>query len=319
MSWGMKIMLGIGAAILLGGGLWFLYTGRSEATFRRVSPEDAKRAAAVLSKDQDGDELKDWEEELWRTDPLSSDSDGDGTLDGEEIKLGRNPLKAGSNDELDKETIESKTVPGGGDWTETDRLSRELFAKYLAIKQSGAPFTAEEEEALLADFIHRYPEPASITVYTESDIRLTEKDDVAAWHGYGNAIGSVLEKHRNTGGESELIIFERALENEDETDLASIETRVERYERLLLDFKALPAPKSMQPMAVALLNALEALKQSVGGMKHAFTDPVHTLSFATAYPSAIDTLTESFGRIALFFQDNEVVFGKDEAGYILTQ
>ncbi|MBU2564330.1 thrombospondin type 3 repeat-containing protein [Patescibacteria group bacterium] len=44
------------------------------------------------SIDTDNDGLKDWEEELYKTDPLNPDTDADGYLDGEEINSGHNPL-----------------------------------------------------------------------------------------------------------------------------------------------------------------------------------------------------------------------------------
>lgn len=50
------------------------------------------------NKDTDGDGLKDWEEELYKTDPLNPDTDGDGYIDGEEINSGHNPLVKAPND-----------------------------------------------------------------------------------------------------------------------------------------------------------------------------------------------------------------------------
>lgn len=50
------------------------------------------------NKDTDNDGLKDWEENLYKTDSLNSDTDADGYLDGEEINSGHNPLVKGPND-----------------------------------------------------------------------------------------------------------------------------------------------------------------------------------------------------------------------------
>lgn len=313
-----KIIGGIALVVLLGGGGWFLYSGRTEIKFARVSPEQASQAVAVLSRDQDKDELKDWEEELWHTDPLKPDTDGDGTPDGEEIKLGRNPVKAGPGDELDKGTIESKTVPGGGDWSETDRLSRELFGKYLAIKQSGVPFTAEEERKLLEEFVHRFPETQPKKIYTESDIVLSAKDDDASLRAYGNALGTVINTHKD-GGESELIIFERALQNEDELDLENLQGRIKRYDTMILAFKVIATPKSAGTMHIALLNSIEALKESVTGMAGALQDSVRALSAAAAYPDAVEKLFTAVNDISNLLAIKKISFGEGEPGVILTK
>lgn len=313
-----KTFVGIAAVLIIGGGFWFLYTGRSEISYNRVSPVEASKAVAVLSKDQDGDDLKDWEEELWHTDALKPDTDGDGTGDGEEVKLGRDPSKAGPDDALDKETIENKTVPGGGSWTETDRLSRELFAKYLAIKQSGAPFTAADEEKLLTDTVGQYRAPERKKVYTESDIVLSATDDDTALRAYGNAIGTVINAHK-VDEEDELTIFERALQNEDEIDLANLENRVKRYESILVGFKAIPVPKRTRVLHVALLNSIEGFVESVEGMALAFTDPVRSLSLAALYPNAVEELTEAMESISSLLAQRQIVFREEEPGVILTK
>ncbi len=311
-----KVIIGTLTVALIGGGFWFLNTGSSEVKFARVTQKQAAKAVEVLERDQDDDGLKDWEEDLWHTDQKNPDTDGDGTADGAEIKLGRNPAKASPEDELDAETIETKTVTGDKDWTETDRFSRELFAKYLRIKNSGAPFTAEDERALLEDFVGRYPEVKPAKSYTESDIILAKSDDVASLHAYGNALATVVEAH-NDGSESEIVIFERALENEDEKDLASLEDRVKRYASMITGFKATPSPKSLVPIHLKLLNALEELRGSVEGMSRALTDSIHALSAASAYPPAVNNLTDAFILLASFLKEGRVTFGEEEPGYIL--
>ncbi|MBD3282514.1 MAG: hypothetical protein GF387_02820 [Candidatus Portnoybacteria bacterium] len=52
------------------------------------------------NKDTDQDGLKDWEENLYDTDPTNPDTDGDGYLDGEEIDSGHNPTVKGPGDQL---------------------------------------------------------------------------------------------------------------------------------------------------------------------------------------------------------------------------
>ncbi|MBA7703642.1 hypothetical protein ES703_112432 [subsurface metagenome] len=51
-------------------------------------------------KDSDNDGFKDWEEELYKTNPFNPDTDNDGYLDGEEINSGHNPLVKAPGDEV---------------------------------------------------------------------------------------------------------------------------------------------------------------------------------------------------------------------------
>ncbi len=60
--------------------------------------------------DPDKDGLKNWEEELYKTDKYNPDTDGDGYTDGEEVASGYDPAKPAPNDALDT-TDTSKPRP----------------------------------------------------------------------------------------------------------------------------------------------------------------------------------------------------------------
>mgnify|MGYP001618473286 FL=1 len=74
---------GIGAQILTEG---------KKVLFPTASEPDA---------DPDNDGLKNWEEEIYKTDPRNPDSDGDGYLDGEEVASGYDPAIKSPNDALE--------------------------------------------------------------------------------------------------------------------------------------------------------------------------------------------------------------------------
>ena len=61
---------------------------------------DIIRQNPNLTEDDDKDGLKNWEEQIYQTDPKNPDTDGDGANDGEEITQGRDPLKKGPNDKI---------------------------------------------------------------------------------------------------------------------------------------------------------------------------------------------------------------------------
>ncbi|MFZ5559718.1 MAG: hypothetical protein ACOZAL_02915 [Patescibacteria group bacterium] len=75
------------------------------------------------NKDTDNDGLKDWEEDLYKTDYLNPDTDGDGYLDGEEINSDHNPLVKGPND---KQVF--YPLPVGDKYNITDKIFTNLDA-----------------------------------------------------------------------------------------------------------------------------------------------------------------------------------------------
>ncbi len=88
------IIIGI---ILLIGGVIFVYKYSDEETLL------GKKVSKTVSEsfiDSDNDGLRDWEEELFGTDPHNPDTDSDGYLDGEEVDSGHNPLVKAPGDKL---------------------------------------------------------------------------------------------------------------------------------------------------------------------------------------------------------------------------
>jgi hypothetical protein len=73
------------------------------------------------NKDSDNDGLRDWEENLYKTDPLNPDTDADGYLDGEEINSGHNPSIKGPNDKLD-----FYPLPVGDKYNITDKIFSDI-------------------------------------------------------------------------------------------------------------------------------------------------------------------------------------------------
>ena len=63
----------------------------------KVSSETKEEGNSLLSKDLDGDGLKDGLEEVFRADSRKVDTDGDGLFDGDEVKLNLDPNKSSSD------------------------------------------------------------------------------------------------------------------------------------------------------------------------------------------------------------------------------
>jgi len=87
------------------------------------------------NKDTDNDGLRDWEEDLIKTDPANPDTDGDGFLDGEEMDSGHNPLIKAPADE---QTF--YPLPLGEKYNITNKVFSDenmdtLFAAYFAQKK----------------------------------------------------------------------------------------------------------------------------------------------------------------------------------------
>lgn len=119
------IIIGI---ILIIGGLIFVLNYSKKENF------PAQGWSAEGQKDSDNDGLRDWEEELFHTDPFDPDTDNDGYLDGEEVNSGHNPLVKAPGDELSLYPL-----PLGEKYNLTNKILNEtavqkLLSSYLSQK-----------------------------------------------------------------------------------------------------------------------------------------------------------------------------------------
>lgn len=94
------LLLIILAVILIIGGLIFVlkYSDKKSLLGKKLDKDYQENLKNL--KDSDNDGLRDWEEELYKTDPYNSDTDNDGYLDGEEVDSDHNPLIKAPGDEL---------------------------------------------------------------------------------------------------------------------------------------------------------------------------------------------------------------------------
>lgn len=316
-----KLISTVLALALVGGAVFYAATRepKTETVYATPEEESVAKAAAILAKDADSDGLKDWEEELWGTDSKNPDTDGDKTHDGEEIRLGRDPLKPAPDDLLTTEEIATKTTLNEGEPTETDAFARAFFARYLAIKQSGKQFTADEEKKLLEEMFASPPPLEAVRTFSEGELDIVEDDSDEPFRAYGNALAAALKKHGTPEAKrrNEFEAVQEAVEAEEPVDVAFLTARATVYQQTLAELLAIPVPRAAAANHRDLLNALSGLAQATEGMKHLADNPIRALSSVGYYPHAFSLLFASLDRITTQMQVRKIPFEKDEPGYLL--
>jgi hypothetical protein len=171
------------------------------------------------NKDTDNDGIKDWEEDLLKTDPTNPDTDNDGFLDGEEMNSGHNPLVKSPGD-----TQVFYPMPLGEKYNITNKLLSDeniniLVASYLSQKEeyledhpqiTEENFTASVEQStvqkmweralgdlalILGDSatgeIEKMPEVFNINI-NDNDIKISEDNSDAIINDYLSQVSSML-------------------------------------------------------------------------------------------------------------------------------
>ncbi len=273
----------------------------------------------IVELDLDNDGLKDWEEVLWGTKPNEADSDGDGTSDGEEVRLGRNPTKKGPNDKFDRDQnsiSESLASYSTENLNPTDKIAKNLFEKYLALKQGGAELTKEEEQALIRSVISaNLASSKTIKSYTLANLKIIFEDDEKALRDYANNMGNILFDPSYEKTEQELVIIERSILNNDPDELKKIDAIVRVYKKIIERSLIVSVPKSLSNKHLNLVNSMEKVAQTINNMKEIYSDPYSAITNLSDYNRSAEEFNLALRDISIFFEDSAVAPDQNSLGY----
>ena len=293
-----NILIALIVALLLLGGAWFFGQKRTEANKERLLflSEDTVTANERVAKlDSDGDGLPDWKEQLLGSDKLNPDTDGDGTSDGDEVAQNRDPLTPGPDDEnfAGSTSVALEIDTSGLD--PTDKLSRELFAGYVALKEQGNLDT-RAEQIFLGSLAAEELSAPDAQVYTEGDLPGNRGSSEAEVKRYWEDMKPAL-LHMLNVPENELIVFARALENADATEMVSISKSIEVYDETIDKLLTIAPPQDATSLHLEIINALSFTVATLEMMPDSLVDPIQALNVVRSYNTAEDRLERVFDRM----------------------
>jgi hypothetical protein len=276
----------------------------------------AALGSSIADVDTDSDNLKDWEETLWGTDPKTADTDGDGTSDGEEVAASRNPAIAGDGktDVVSKEAYDPRVASTTLEDTATARFSRDFFAKYLSIKQAGGEVSLDDQQTIIEGIIAEEQSKLTLPSLSLADITVSDKTTLKQ---YGDLLGAVSRNRQPEGGNTQLVIIADSIMANDETKLLKLKPIQQNYALIISDLRKLPAPRSIIDAHLALVNALVLIESGVRGLTQVTTDPLSAMARAQFYFDGITGFDIALDNIKAIFIRSGTTFSPQDDGYEL--
>lgn len=317
-----KKFLVVVLAVLIVLGLGFLASYKSNSNNDNNSSGKFSYISSLFKsndKDSDNDGLKDWEETLWKTDPNNPDTDGDGTPDGQEVNQGRDPLKPGPDDKLETSSLISRDFLNEGS-SLTENISRQFFSEYLKQKQSGNLSEAGREN-LISSFMANIQtgQTHNYKAYSVSDIQISHDNSSEAIKKYGNDMGKIIKEDSGPATEHEIIIFQRAIETENENELQKLNEIIDAYNKMSAHGLLLKVPSDIANLHLSLINSFAGTANNLKNMQKIFTDSVLGGMGFNQYQETASLMLETFRNINNFFTDKKVIFNTNEDGYVFKQ
>lgn len=241
---------------------------------------------ARLNQDSDGDGLKDWEEEIYGTDPRKADTDGDKTPDGEEIKLGRDPLKPGPNDKIPGPAAEKKETSAKSENNLTQKIIDKFNEKFI-LPRLEDPSALIDNTRLSREVLKDLPaDILSSDYFTEKDITILKSDSPENFIDYLGGFNAAVSDSFGNLDRPEIMIFSEALQAEDLSRLSILDIYLSAYKTALAKLKNLPVPPAFASLHLAYLNATRRQQAAVEKMRRAESDVIRGTYGAQEYIAA---------------------------------
>lgn len=320
-----KYLLIILALLLVAGGVfWHYQKPPSPRAIAAVSSAVTKEQInSALTKDSDGDGLKDWEETLWQTDPKNPDTDGDGTTDGEETTQNRNPLKASSPDTSDTFPTETEMVKDPDETNLTFAFANNLFES--GVLQAIGP----RGEVTSTDFLEHFVLPNKVNpelllkstpVITSNDLLVVASNDPTAVKAYFNALYEIYATHiiplqkRN-----DVVILLETLQTEDYEKLSELDAIIDALKKTTEAIQKIPVPSDYQSFATQELNYISQTKRAIEIFRNTQADPLATAAVIRKRMEILEDMHRSHQQLKAELEAGGITFAPHEGGFAFFQ
>lgn len=292
----MRVNMRIGSALL------FAVTLMGAAVFLRPQTGMSTQNAGVVvvateprnyqeTRDSDGDGIRDWEEELWGTNPELKD------------------VSTSTRAEILRKEAEKIDVPN----TVTSHFAQRFFGEYIQANSDDIPMTPEEKQRFLERSLTEaatlgYQEP-----FTSRDIQILHVETSDTIREYGNNI--ILSITRDpVESEGEVFIYKRAIESGNDEILKELDPIIASYSRMLTEIRAIPVPRSLANQHIQLLNALRDIHTTIVALRNTPEDPLPALVRLKQYEPQAEQLQRAVNAVSTSITAAGVVYTEMEPG-----
>jgi len=260
--------------------------------------------------DSDNDGLKDWEEELYKTDPFSPDTDGDGYLDGEEINSGHNPLVKAPGDEQiifplpvgDKYNLTQKVFSDMDAVLNSYILQKDEYINDHPEIQSPEDYMAKTSTQTMEEMLNRailyneqdwvgkantilaqMPEIFNIEI-SDNDINVSEDNSMEAVKIYANNLLAYLDSGTFFFQEKNLLSIKDALSN---NNLSLLDKIIKDNNAEIEKLRITQVPPSWREIHKKTLKIAVTLRNIFVSLRAYETDPIKAMIGANEFENVL--------------------------------
>jgi hypothetical protein len=209
-----------------------------------------------------------------------------------------------------------KTVPSEPD-TLTGQFGKKFFEQYMYLKQNNLSEDPQAIKALVDQTTNNLVDAApQARVYDIREINISTSQDSGLERVYANAIGTIFSAHMPTSDAATVAL--QALEDEDPSQIKTVESIASSYDAILTGILSVPAPQSLATFHVNLVNGVSAIAFGSHGMTKVFTDPIQSIAALATYEKSLGQLRDGLLDLKFVFAQHNLQFSSAEPAIIFS-
>ena len=283
---------------------------RTQGIGAQVLTEGKKVLFPIASEpdaDPDSDGLKNWQEEVYKTDPRNPDTDSDGYLDGEEVASGYDPTIAAPNDALEgTDTNTPRQAPKNLTAYLAQILAQKISSGEIdpsslntidAQNDSTIPYNQEVINEALAQIGLRAKEYFEIPHLTSQNIgtQNTIATTAASTIVYLSQIDAIFKAHIDEIKKLRVGEIEMLQKTIDSKDVSAVSVYALEYQGVITDMRAIDAPPHILAWHNDMLATLSVFVKIFKSLEDFQNDPAMAAAALESYIPVIEQL-EALGE-----------------------
>lgn len=290
MKYPIKNILLIFVAILLVGGAFVFAEYRNK---QAKTVYESEKSVLIASKNE----------------PLAiadDDTDGDGSKDWEEILVGTNPKDPKNKPDSRPNTAATAdlTKKPNEKLDPVDLISREFFARYMELKQTGSSKDKISQEQLAQRTAGNIvlSQPGK---YELKDILTKNDNSKDAVRLYGQQITNIFNKN-SVKTRNEAVIAKESFEEEDPEILNEIDISIDSYKKIINSLLLVSVPESISRLHLELINSMNGALFVAKSLRNSSLNPIEGAQGVQYYSVVQKSLYDSMTAIKSYFKYLEI-------------
>ena len=201
--------------------------------------------------------------------------------------------------------------------TQIDMLGRDLFSRYMELKQAGISGDKGNQQDLAQEEVNKIilTQPKQ---YTLDEITVKSDSSIDSVKLYGDIVGGIFKKY-TIHSRNEAVIAKDASDKNNPDILKELDPVISSYQNIVDNLVKTAVPQSMESLHLNLVNAMNTALFVSQSLRKSGVDPISGIQGVAQYQSAQTKLSSAFLAIRNYFLGINLKYPSTEAGFIFTK